>query len=157
MDSIPKQPEACTVSRNAPVSPIPVKRYRCSDVISFPAGSGLALFYCRVNRTASLRPAHVADLLNRCDVFRTLDEHASNISRAFELSRDKTASLISELSSRILSGPAAKLLGRFGDFASRHHFGLEVHQSQLDSIRKELQELVEAGFLISDADLLAQR
>ena len=157
MDSIPKQPEARTVSSKAPVSPIPVKRYRCSDVISFPAGSGLALFYCRVNRTASLRPVRVADLLNRCDVFRTLDEHARNISRAFELSHDKTASLISELSSRILSGPAARLLGRFRDFVSRHHSGLDVHQSQVESIRKELEELVEAGLLISDADLLAER
>ncbi|MDQ3666520.1 MAG: hypothetical protein M3410_08060 [Acidobacteriota bacterium] len=157
VDSIAKQLETAAVSSKAPATRAPVKRYRHSDVISFPAGNGSALVYCRVNRTSNLLPAYVADLLNHCNVFRTLDEHAWNISLAFELSQDRTAFLISELSTRMLLAPVARLLGRFRDFAYKHKFRSEVHQSHVESIKQELQKFVEAGLLISDADLLAQR
>jgi hypothetical protein len=90
-------------------------------------------------------------------VFKTLDEHARNISLAFELSRDKTSFLISALSKRILSAPVARLLERLRDSAYKHKSRPEVLQSQVESIKQQLQEFVEAGLLISDADLLDQR
>lgn len=114
------------------------------------------LVYCRVNRTASILPADVADLLNKCNVFRTLDEHARNISLAFELRGDKTGSLISALSTRVMTAPVARLLERLRDSAYKHKSRLELHQSHIESIKEELQKFVEAGLLISDADLLAQ-
>jgi hypothetical protein len=152
-----KQSETAAEPNKALATNVPVKRYRCSDVISFPAGNGSALLYCRTNRTASLLSANVADLLNHCNVFKTLDEHASDISLAFELSQDRTASLISELSTRISSAPVARLLERFRDFARKHKSRSEVPQSQVEFIKQQLQEFVEAGLLISDADVLDQR
>jgi hypothetical protein len=152
-----KQSETAAEPNKALATNVPVKRYRCSDVISFPAGNGSALLYCRTNRTARLLSANVADLLNHCNVFKTLDEHASDISLAFELSQDRTASLISELSTRISSAPVARLLERFRDFARKHKSRSEVPQSQVEFIKQQLQEFVEAGLVISDADVLDQR
>jgi hypothetical protein len=152
--NLAEQPETAAVTSKAPLTSRPVKRYRCSDVISFPAGNGSAFVYCRANHAANLLPARDVDLLNHCDAFRTLDEHARNVSQAFELSLDRTSSLLSELSTRILSARVAKLLKRFRDFSNRYQS--RVHQSGVESIKQELQKFVEAGFLISDTDLLAQ-
>src|SRR5689334_12605996 len=118
-----------------------VKRFRCSDVISFPAGNGSALAYNRVNQRAILLPASDLELLNRCDLFRTLDEHAQ--------------ALASEVNNNPAAAPVGRFLKRLRDFAEKQGVNFE-DQSRVELLGQKLQEFADAGLLISDRELLAK-
>lgn len=128
-----------------------VKRYRCSDLISFPAGHGSALIYNRTNQRSIVLPDFDLELLNRCNIFKTLDEHAQAL--ASELDNDR---LISELSTQPAFAPVGRFLKRFRDFAQKQGVSFE-DQSKTAGIKQKLQAFADAGLLISDNDVLAKR
>src|SRR5690242_12477074 len=91
-----------------------VKRYRCSDIMSFPAGAGSMLVYNRINQNAVLLTPSDLELLNRCNTFKTLDEHAQTL--ASQLNHDR---LVAELSTHTASAPVGRFLKRVRDFAQK--------------------------------------
>src|SRR5690349_15252336 len=97
-----------------------VKRYRCTDMISFPAGVGAVLAYNRINQSAVLLPSSDFELLNRCNTFKTLDEHAQTL--ASELKHDQ---LIADLSTHAVSAPVGRFLKRVRDFAQKQGVSFE--------------------------------
>src|SRR6185503_6307585 len=128
-----------------------VKRYRCTDIMSFPAGAGAVLAYNRINQSAVLLPPSDLELLNRCNTFKTLDEHAQTL--ASELNHDR---LVADLWTHKVSAPVGRFLKRVRDFAQKQGVSFE-DQSHSEILLEKLQEFADAGLLISDTDLLPSR
>lgn len=51
-------------------------RFSRSDVMKFQFRADEHLVYSKVNRSTQILPSHVIELLDRCQTFKTLDEHA---------------------------------------------------------------------------------
>lgn len=128
-----------------------VKRYRCTDLISFPAGVGAVLAYNRTSQNAVLMPASDFELLNRCNTFKTLDEHAQSL--ASDLKHER---LVADLSTHTAAAPVGRFLKRVRDFAQKQGVSFE-DQSQSEILLEKLQEFAGAGLLISDAEMLPKR
>jgi hypothetical protein len=128
-----------------------VKRYRCSDLITFAAGNEAVLVYNRTNRSAALLSPSDLDVLNRCNTFRPLEEHAQTL--ASELNSDP---LVAELSTNTRSAPVGRFLKRLRDFAQQQGVSFDNH-SKTELLILKLQEFANAGLLISETDLLPNR
>ena len=124
------------------------KRFRCSDLITFPAGSEAVFVYNRTKRSAVLLPPSDLDVLNRCHTFRTLDEHAQAL--ASELNSDQTTA---ELSA---PAPVGRFLKRLRDFAQKQGVSFDDH-SNTEFLMLKLQEFASAGLLVAETDLLPKR
>lgn len=125
-----------------------VKRYRCSDLITFAAGNEAVLVYNRMNGAAVLVSPSDLDVLNRCNTFLTLDDHAQAL--ASELNRDQ---LVADLSTHPTSAPVGRFLKRLRDFAQKQGVSFDDH-SKTELLILKLQEFANAGLLIAETDVL---
>jgi len=130
------------------------ERYCCGDIIRFPVGDKSELVYSRVNRSAQILPSQVARLLDCCRIFKTLDEHARECYRNLKSGQDQVESIILELSAQSLPPSLAKLVNRVRSYAQKHSPGLNSDRARIESIKNQLSELVKAGLLIPDIDLI---
>ena len=117
-----------------------VKNYRSTDLITFPAGKEAVLVYNRVNQSAVLLPPSDLDVLNFCNTFRTLDEHARALA-----SQSNSA-----------PAPVGRFMKRLRDFAQKQGVSFD-DQSNTELWILKLQEFANAGLLIAETDLLPKR
>ncbi len=95
--------------------------YCCADIERVPVGQHSELVYSRSTGSKKLLKSEVAKMVSECQQFKTLAEHARELSRDF---------LRDSFTSR------------------RHGFG------STEAIKSQLSELADAGFLISQQQLL---
>jgi hypothetical protein len=139
------QEHPLTVSTTGPAPP---RRYRCTDVIVFPFGDGFDLVYCRGKRDAKILPTSVAVLMSRCREFDTIRNHALNRCRDLKLQALSSGSPASPTSFR------SRLLGRLRTHAESHRDRLALDPLLVEAVAKQLSELSESGFLVSDVELI---
>jgi len=133
-----------------------MKQYRSIHSIRFPAGDNLELVYSMVNRSGRILTRQQADLLDGCQEFRTLDEHALQAYNEIQNEWSQTEATPLELSARALISDGARPPNYPVGHAREQGADQAAGRAQIESIARQLTELVEAGLLVSDVDVLGR-
>src|SRR5262245_18864348 len=70
-------------------------RYRSMGIIRVPVGNNAELVYSRLSRSVDIFPSNMASLLDRCNQFKSIDEHAQECYRSLQAGREQMGSMIS--------------------------------------------------------------
>ncbi len=111
------------------------KYYRYLGVDKFPMGDGKVWTYSRQTHSGQILTTDLANLLDRCQTFRTLDDHAQQCYHAFQ---NNTSQL--------------RLLRKVARLFFAHK---TLDRLYIKSIKESLLKLAKAGYLIPQSDLLA--
>jgi hypothetical protein len=130
-------------------------KYRSVDAARYPIGDDLELVYSKGDHSRRILPRRQADLLERCQEFRTLDQHAQVLCCELENRRDQMEVMLSELVTKTLPPCAAKLLTGLREYARKRSRNPQAERIQFESVKGQLAELIAARLLVSDADLVA--
>jgi hypothetical protein len=120
----------------------------CSSNFNLPLVKGVALLHSKLKDSTYILPSEVAGVLDHCQTFKTLDEHAREVCRNTASSHNQVDAMLTEMSTQFLPSFLTKLLNRRARKTNGHH------QTEIEVVKKQLSEFVEMGLMISDADLL---
>lgn len=127
------------------------KRY-CSSAIKFPVGDRLEIVCSVLDDTVRILPSHTARLLDKCQSFKTLSEHAEECYRQLKLYQDQKEAEIQEMADHVLSSFFSALLKRA--HSRKKIRDAEIKQVGIESIKRQLLDLNSHGFLVSDDFLI---
>ncbi|HEX8423379.1 MAG TPA: hypothetical protein VF634_08205, partial [Pyrinomonadaceae bacterium] len=139
------QPQVVTVAEG--------QRYRCDYINRFPVGGNSELVYSRATRAARVLPAGAAALLENCQTFKTLDEHALDHLHTLKQDQARTDAALTELSERVFPSFVAKLLGSMRGYAQQHGLKQTSESALVSNVKAQLEDFVRAGLLVTESDL----
>jgi uncharacterized protein YjbK len=133
-------------------TPFDRQHYRSTDVVSFRIGKDAEVIYSKFNRVTEVVSCDVARLLDSCQDFKALEEHA-HAYRNRNQENNWFESQPFDLTSQALPAALIKLLKVFNKMTSKLRQTVEMDQ-ETDSLIQQLRQLADSGFLISDVELV---
>ncbi len=129
-------------------------RYRCSDYLRLDVGKGFELVQAKAGPPAII-PARTAKLLARCSTFKTLDAHAQDYVVGATTPNQDTQDPSSTRHGHRLIRRLARILNWSSESEGRlTDFDRTAIPESRESIRAQLQTLVDAGLLLSEQEFV---
>jgi hypothetical protein len=129
------------------------RRYRCNNFTRLMVGNRQELIYSWSDSSAKILSTEIADLLDHCRTFKTLEEHSQEYYRSIISHNDPLESAISDLSNKMPARVVA-FLSYFRQLMRNPENYLQSDHAKIKFIQNHLLDLAAAGFLVSDVDLL---
>jgi FkbM family methyltransferase len=127
------------------------KRYRRNNLVRTPVGENLELVYPCAEHAAQILPGEDVALLDSCQAFKTLQQHACH----WLLTRNKEKEYVEDLFLAKVASSAPRLIGKIvRSLRARINTNNGSERSQIEAVEQRLLQLVELGLFVPEEDFL---